>query len=669
MLKQLRSKKLMKRILKGTLVLVIPSFVLFYGWSSLDQTQRTAATVYAKVLPPSKLPWPLNRWQPITRDEMHQASYSLLEKRKIEHQLVGMPYFPSGQPTDLFTSAEILREALNQRILGRFIKEAGFAVTNNQLRETIKMRFPRNTAVMFEMDRARKGQSEAQYLADMRREMLLAMALDCFLGQSQLSLFELWQEFSLQKETLQLDYVRIDASPFEEGVVIEQDNLEEHFKEYIERYRVPDRRRYRYISVSKDQIEQDTVITDDDARAFYEENKETVLLFRTPAKTQIRHILLKFPDPLKPTPSQEMLERMGEILAKVKAPEADFAALADKFNEDEAAGETPSEDPPARGGGMVGWIGGEVDRAKWGENFVDAAMELTEPNQTSGIIQSPKGLHILQAVDFRESEAQPYAQVVDHARTLASGRAVNDQLQAEIEQMREAAKGTTSLEGLADKLGLTPKETEFLDLTDGTIDPEVGSFRDSLAYINGLAIGELSGILTSSKGAVYLAIQEFRETNLPKLSDVRERVEADYRAWRGLELAREKAEEGLEHGKALEALEDWAESEGLQVKSTESFSRSSSPSELNETIDNLKALTYKTPLGAVRHSSLSLGGQPVGWIVWRIKDIAPPGRKEFIEEIPRLQRERLVLKQWTLFEEWLADARQEWGVKVVKREG
>ena len=76
MLKQLRSKKIMKRILQVTLFLIIPSFVFFYGWSQKANT-RSPGFYFARVKSPG-----IGRWSNITEGELRFAKSERSWKRQ-----------------------------------------------------------------------------------------------------------------------------------------------------------------------------------------------------------------------------------------------------------------------------------------------------------------------------------------------------------------------------------------------------------------------------------------------------------------------------------------------------------------------------------------------------------------------------------------------------------
>ncbi len=400
MLKQMRKKK--TQVLKGTLILVIPAFVFFYGWSAVDENQRQATNEFARVKPEGFLA----RWEAIDRFEMLRAGEALKTRQLMEYQLMGFSQayqLMQGKPENLFSHAEILREALNQRVIRKKAADLGIVVTEKDAQDRVQDRFTyqgKFNRAAFESDLYRNGVSEAQYVDRVRNQMISERLMESFIATGKLSLFEVWQEYTLYKEKIQIEFVKLDAEKYKESVLPEEDELLGYFRENIEDYRVADQKKYSYIAVTQGMVERDAVVTDDDAKSFYDENKDKLAAFQSGAKTELRHIVLKFPDPEKPAPDDEMNKAISEIADKAKAEGADFAALADELSDE--------KDQP---GGYLGFIGGSLDEGVYGQVFVKRAMELNEEDSIAGPIQTPIGMHVIKFESRKESEVLPYEDV------------------------------------------------------------------------------------------------------------------------------------------------------------------------------------------------------------------------------------------------------------------
>ncbi len=126
-----------------------------------------------------------------------------------------------------------------------------------------------------------------------------------------------------------------------------------------------------------------------------------------------RHILVLTQDPKRPVskntpikdrplPVPEARKKIEEILTEVKKPNANFAELAKKFSQD------PGSAPK---GGDLDWFG----HGQMVPEFEKAAFAL-KPGQTSGIVKTNYGFHIIRVEDRRVSEMVKQRMVDDYMK-------------------------------------------------------------------------------------------------------------------------------------------------------------------------------------------------------------------------------------------------------------
>ncbi len=629
MLKQLRSRKVMKRIMQVTLILVIPSFVIFYGWSSLDQTRNNndPNRAVAKIKPPSWAPI-FAKWQPVSPLEMALASHMLMDKAEMAARLGNLPFPQGARPTDLFSNGEILREAVNLRILRQYAKDNGLWITDADLQQQIKSEMPQllepsYRAYIFQM----KGYStEQEFLESLRDSNIYFRVMSTFMNDAKVSMFELWQEYTLQKEKLQLDYVRITADKFKASIKVEPAALESFFAKNRAKYRIPEQRIYDYIAISKDDIEKKTTITDADVKKYYEDNPG---LFQTSARVKVRQIKMAFPKKEEPVATPEMTKQMDELLKKAQQPGADFTKLASQSALESVTASQPTSSPMVQGGEF--WISND-DESKYGRTLIDAALALKKPGDVTEVVQGQDGLYILQAQQFEQPTTRPYqGDVIENARTQVKTKKIQDELDAMTKKLQDAAREQTTLTDMSKALGLPVKTTALINASDVTIDPGVGPLSRDQEYLQMLSKGDRVSVLTTDTGAIALTINKAVPEHDPTLAEVRQKVEDDYRTQEALKQAQELAKEASEKNKTLPQLQEWARQHGLTVERTQQgFERTGKPTELNEDITNFANLTYKTAIGSIRDAELTVGGAPTGYIVWRIRSIEPPTRDQFL---------------------------------------
>jgi peptidyl-prolyl cis-trans isomerase C len=156
----------------------------------------------------------------------------------------------------------------------------------------------------------------------------------------------------------------------------------------------------------------DKVVPETEIKAFYDKNKERLLI---PEQIKIRQIFVS-PKPeseVKNTEGNdakteaEAKQKIDRIAAELKGG-ADFATLAKKW----------SEDPSATNGGELPWFG----KGRMIPVFEEAAFKLN-PGQISDPLKTDFGYYILKGEEKRDKVQIPYEQVRDQIQNqLATNR-------------------------------------------------------------------------------------------------------------------------------------------------------------------------------------------------------------------------------------------------------
>jgi peptidyl-prolyl cis-trans isomerase SurA len=138
------------------------------------------------------------------------------------------------------------------------------------------------------------------------------------------------------------------------------------------------------------------------------------------SQTHARHILLK----ITPTQTEDdARKKLAEIKAKIDGKQASFEDMARQY----------SNDGSATKGGDLGWLeAGDVP-----EEF-EKAMATLKPGETSGIVKSPFGLHLIEVVE-RKSEDASKDKERGEARQALTDRKRDEALQDWRRQVRDRA--------------------------------------------------------------------------------------------------------------------------------------------------------------------------------------------------------------------------------------
>ncbi len=163
------------------------------------------------------------------------------------------------------------------------------------------------------------------------------------------------------------------------------------------------------------------VITDKDAKAFYDAHPE---YFKKGEQVKASHILIKSNPLGKEEDKVKARKKIREILDKVKKGE-DFAELAKKY----------SEGPSGARGGDLGYFG----RGAMVKPFEEAAFKL-KPGEVSDIVVTKFGYHIIKVFDKKPASTISYQEVKPKITNFMKREKIRDKVNNHIEKLRKAAK-------------------------------------------------------------------------------------------------------------------------------------------------------------------------------------------------------------------------------------
>ena len=140
---------------------------------------------------------------------------------------------------------------------------------------------------------------------------------------------ELDAEVKRRNEKVKLAAVAFPSDKFREGVVASDAEIATYFDQHKDEFKIPEKRTIRFALVDMQAIRDRITISPQDIQRSYEDNQQQ---YSTPEQVRASHILLM----TEGKDDAAVKQRAGEILAKVKAPGADFAKLATEYTEEEA---------------------------------------------------------------------------------------------------------------------------------------------------------------------------------------------------------------------------------------------------------------------------------------------------------------------------------------------
>jgi peptidyl-prolyl cis-trans isomerase C len=169
------------------------------------------------------------------------------------------------------------------------------------------------------------------------------------------------------------------------------------------------------------QVVEKITVTEKDAQAYYDTHPEA---FKQPEQIKASHILVTVDPKADPAKKEEAHKKIESIQGKLKAG-GDFAALAKEL----------SDCPSKEKGGDLGYF----SKGQMVKPFEDAALAL-KPGETSGIVETQFGYHIIKLAEIKPEGIMPYAEVKDQLTQYLKQEKVKAELDSYLAGLEKTAK-------------------------------------------------------------------------------------------------------------------------------------------------------------------------------------------------------------------------------------
>lgn len=161
-------------------------------------------------------------------------------------------------------------------------------------------------------------------------------------------------------------------------------------------------------------------VTEQESRSFYDNNPN---FFQKPEQVRASHILIKVAEDDDDEKKSAAMQKIEEVLEKVEAGD-DFAQLA----------RTYSEGPSRTQGGDLGYF----ERRKMVKPFSDAAFRL-QPGETSPIVKTRFGYHIIKVVDRKPETKLAYEEIKPKLVESLKKKKMQDAIAQYINEVKSSA--------------------------------------------------------------------------------------------------------------------------------------------------------------------------------------------------------------------------------------
>ncbi|ELC9556482.1 peptidylprolyl isomerase [Vibrio alginolyticus] len=413
----------------------------------------------------------------------------------------------------------VLDRMINDVLLDQQAEALGLRISDTQVRSMIldMPQFQSNGQFDQEIYQAslrRAGFSPDSFAEYMRRELVREQLLNALQNSEFILPGEVQAEGKLFTQTRDIRTIQIDLAEFAKNIELTDEEIQEYYKANPDNFTRPEQVKVSYIELSAEALKEQVNVSDAEVKKYYDEHLNK---YSSEEQRRVAHILVEGDDEAK---AQAILDELNAG--------ADFATLAQEKSDDFGSVEN---------GGDLGWI----ERDVMDPAFEEAAFALKNPGDTSGLVKSDFGYHIIKLEELKDSVAKPFEEVAAEIKQeMVDQQAIDQFYELQNELERVAFEYPDSLYDASQAVNQEVKTTDFISQVDA---PEV---LRSPAVMQAILSPEVKedglnseAIEVAPEHIIVVRVEDARDETVLPLEEVKDQVVAELSRVKGEQEAME----------------------------------------------------------------------------------------------------------------------------------
>ena len=359
------------------------------------------------------------------------------------------------------------------------------------------------------------------------------------------------ETYRVQGTKVKFDYAVVSADDVKKQINPSDAELQEFFKQNSARYAnaIPETRKIEYVSFDASKLPGGKAqVSDAEIQSYYAAHQSE---YKTEEQVKTRHILVAVPAGADAKTDSAAKAKAQDALKQVQSG-GNFADLAKKYSDDPGSKDQGGELPM-------------VPTAQLDPAYGKAAMALN-PGQTSGLVRSQFGYHIIQTEQKQAAGVKPLSEVKDSISQVLTQQKQGAAEQAFAAQLADDAK-KNGLDKAAAAHGLHAVTTDYI-AKDGVI----GGLSDASALLTqSFSTDKGAAPATASTGDGYAVFQvlDVKAAHSPDFASYKSHILDDFRAQKLPELLEQETKKLDDLAKQLGDLKKAATEMKVPFKSSD----------------------------------------------------------------------------------------------------
>jgi peptidyl-prolyl cis-trans isomerase D len=560
--------------------------------------------------------------------------------------------FPKGGPQAgmllPYFASQAAEQLINEKALVAEAHRMGLRVSDDELRDELQhgqlgsMLFPDGKFVGQEEyeNFVQRNDLTVPQFEGLEKDFILVRKLRALVSSSAfVGDTEVRDEFNRRNTKVKFEYAVITQADILKGLHPTDEELKAFYERNKATYNnsIPEKRQIKYVVVDSAKIAAATTVTDQDLQAYYDQHRDE---YRVPEQVKVSHILIKTPLPAPGAKEDEKAvadarAKAEGVLKELKAG-GDFAKLAEKYSDDPGS---------AKSGGDLGWIG----RGRTVPEFEKAAFSLGK-GQTSDLVKSSYGFHIIHVEDKQEAHLKSLAEVKSEIEEKVKQQKVARATEAAANALLSQAR-TDGFDKAAAAKGQAAVTTDFFSRTDHL--PGLAANPQFMDAVFNEPDKAPADVVQIPQGYVVFQLLAIKPPAAPTFEEIRSRVESEFKNERAAFLLQQKTQELSDRGKAAHDLKKAAKDLGATVKTSDQVLPDGQ-------VPDIGSMTNASEIFSLKPGDIS-GPITAGsnGVVAQLLEKQAPTDQEFAEKKDQIRQTLLEAKQNDLFGLFVTNLRKD----------
>ncbi len=482
-------------------------------------------------------------------------------------RVIGRQQFRGNVPPSLMPFL-MQRAADNMITMGALAYEAdrmGLGVSNSELADYLhqgqfgQLFFPEGKFIgddqYANFIQSQWGLSVSQFEKELKDQLAQQKLLAAISAAATVSDKEVQEQVTKDGTKVKFDYAILTLDDVKKQVKVTDVELKAFYDQNKQQYvnSIPEKRKARYILIDTAKVAAATPVTEADLQAYYNQHQDE---YRIPETVTVRHILIKTPTP----GADGKIDQKGVDAAKAKAEDiqkqlkagGDFAELAKKYSEDPGSAQNGGLLPP-------------ITRGRTVPEFEQAAFN-TPKGQTTGIIRTSYGFHIIRVEDKQNARIKPLDEVKAQIEPLVKQQKAAAAAQGLANSVESTAR-TSGLDKAAADKGLVVTSTDLIAQNDPL--PGIGPSQELSNSLFAAKKGEAPEMTQTPQGYAIYQVTEIDPPQTPTFEQIKAKVEDQFKAQRAQQMLAQKSQELSDRAHAEHDLKKAAKELGATVRTSD----------------------------------------------------------------------------------------------------